>query len=144
MKGKDEDKHSCCRRCSQKLGELEKNGNCSSPVGGEGSTAWRGVAWQAVLAGKNGTTQRSVRDPFVYLFVNEGNETGNLIFGLCFPMAPLDVDEPHLEMRESGGQAGYRGWGLRASWAPATAGPASWGNKQGATPRNACHALLLQ
>lgn len=56
-------------------------------------------------------TQHNVRDPSVYLFVNEGDETGDLIFGLCFPMAPLDVDGPHLEMRESGGQAGHRGVG---------------------------------
>ena len=48
------------------------------------------------------TAQRNVRDPFIYLFINEGNETGNLIFGLCFPMAPLDVDGPHLEMGAGG------------------------------------------
>ena len=64
-------------------------------------------------------TQRNVRDPSVYLFVNEGNETGNLIFGLCFPIASLDVDEPHLETEGSGndeGQAGHReDAGLRAS-----------------------------
>ena len=77
----------CCRRRSQKLDEMEKNGNCSHPVGEEGGTAWRGVARRAVPAGKNGTAQRNVRGPFVYLFVNEGNETGNLILGLCFPMA---------------------------------------------------------
>ena len=52
-----------------------------------------------------------MRDPFVYLFINEGNETGNLIFGLCFPMASLAVDGQHLEMGEGGddgGQARYR------------------------------------
>ena len=57
------------------------------------------------------STQRNVRDPSVYLFVNEGDETGNLVFGLCFPMASLDVDGPHLETGESengGGQAGHR------------------------------------
>ena len=55
--------------------------------------------------------RQRLRDPFVYLFVNEGNETGNLIFGLCFPMASLDVEEPLLELGEGGddgGQARYR------------------------------------
>ena len=52
-----------------------------------------------------------MRDPSVYLFVNEGDETGNLVFGLCFPMASLDEDGPHLETGKSengGGQAGHR------------------------------------
>ena len=74
------------------------------------------MARQAVPAGKNGNiawqaTQRNVRDPSVYLFVNEGDGTGNLILGLCFPMASLDVDGPHLETGESengGGQVGHR------------------------------------
>ena len=92
-------------RCFQKLGELEKNGNCSSPRRGR---RWHGVARR----GKpTRTAQHNMRDPFVYLFVNEGNETGNLIFGLCFPMASLAVDGQHLEMGEGGddgGQARYR------------------------------------
>ena len=57
-------------RCFQKLDELEKNGNCSSPRRGEGGTARRGVA------NCSRTAQRSVRDPSVYLFVNEGDGTG--------------------------------------------------------------------
>ena len=76
-----------------------------------------------------------MRDPFVYLFINEENETGNLIFGLCFPMASLDVDEPHLETGESengGGQAGHREGqgcgelGARMLSLDRTAGSASW------------------
>ena len=66
-------------------------------------------------------TQHSVRDPSVYLFVNEGDGTGNLIFGLCFPMASLDVDGPHLETGESengGEQAGHRRGKGATSWAP--------------------------
>ena len=82
--------------------------------------ARRGVTRQADPA------RHSVARPFRYLFVNEGDETGNLIFGLCFPMASLDVDGPHLETGESengGGQAWYReDAGLRASWAPARYG----------------------
>ena len=61
-----------------------------------------------------------MRDPSVYLFVNEGDETGNLIFGLCFPMASLDVDGPRLETGESengGGQAGHRGARVRRAGA---------------------------
>lgn len=91
------------------------------------------------------TTQHNVRDPFVYLFVNEGNKTGNLIFGLCFPMASLDVERAHLEMEESGGDGGQawylEGAGLRASWAPARY---SWVGKLGAPPRNICYALRFQ
>ena len=86
-----------------------------------------------------------MRDPFVYLFVNEGNETGNLIFGLCFPMAPIAVDGPLLELGEGGddeGQASYRkDAGLRASWVPARY---SWVGRQGAPPRDNRHALLLR
>lgn len=86
-----------------------------------------------------------MRDPFVYLFVNEGNETGNLIFGLCFPMAPIAVDGPLLELGEGGddeGQASYRkDAGLRASWVPARY---SWVGKLGAPPRDNRHALLLR
>ena len=107
------------RHCSQKLDELVKNGNCSYPVGKEGGTARR----DATDCPR--TAQRNVRDPSAYLFVNEGNETGNLIFGLCFPMASLDMDGPHLETGESEngeGQAGHREGqgcgelGARYSW----------------------------
>ena len=134
MEGRNEDNThpstSCrCRRCSQKLDELEKNGNCSYTRRGR---RWHGVARQ----GKpTRTAQHSVRDPSVYLFVNEGNETGNLIFGLCFPMASLDVDGPHLETGESengGGQAGHREGqgcgelGTRMLSLDRTAGPAGW------------------
>ena len=66
-----------CRYCFQKLDELEKNGNCSYPVGEEGGTARRDVAscsrWQER---QHNMTQRNVRDPSAYLFVNEGDETG--------------------------------------------------------------------
>ena len=100
----------------QKLDELVKNGNCSYP---NRERRWHGVARRSAVGrpvGKNNnitwqSTQRNVRDPSVYLFVNEGNETGNLVFGLCFPMASLDVDGPHLETGESengGEQAGHR------------------------------------
>lgn len=93
-------------------------------------------------------TQRNVRDPSVYLFVNEGNETGNLISGLCFPMAPLDADGPLLELGESGdgeGQAWYleaRACG-RAGRPHATAGPTSWVNKLGTMPRDSRYASTL-
>ena len=83
-----------------------------------------------------------MRDPSVYLFVNEGDETGNLIFGLCFPMASLDVDGPHLETGESengGEQAGHRE-GMRAtSWAPhAIVGQDSWVGWLGTTSATLC------
>ena len=49
MKGRDEGKRpplstscGCDFYCSQKLGELVKNGNCSYPVGEEGGTTRRG------------------------------------------------------------------------------------------------------
>lgn len=117
------------RRRSQKLGELEKNGNCSYPVGEK--VAWHGIAWRTVPAGKNGTAQRSVRDPFVYLFINEGNETGNLIFDLCFPMAPLDVEKSPLGPEKEEKVEDKRGTGMvracgRAGRLPVTAGSASW------------------
>ena len=73
MKGRDEGNTRLLiirYRCFQKLDELEKNGNCSYPVGGEGGTARCGAA------GCSSTARRSVRDPFIYLFVNEGDETG--------------------------------------------------------------------
>ena len=80
MKGRDEGKrpfHYSIVRCSQKLDELVKNGNCSYPVGGENDTARRSAAgclrWQEQ---QHSMAQHSVRDPFVYLSVNEGNETG--------------------------------------------------------------------
>ena len=76
--------------------------------------------------------QRNVRDPSVYLFINEGNETGNLIFGLCFPMASLDVDEPHLETGESengGEQAGHREGQGCGELGAAIAGQASWAGR---------------
>ena len=90
--------------------------------------ARRGVTRQAVPA------RHSVARPFRYLFVNEGNETGNLIFGLCFPMASLDMDGPHLETGESEngeGQAGHREGqgcgelGARTLWLGRLAGSAS-------------------
>ena len=71
-----------------------------------------------------------MRDPFVYLFVNEGDETGQFIFILCFPMASPAVDGAHLETRESGdgeGQAWYReGQGRRAGARHAIVGQNSW------------------
>lgn len=92
---------------------------------------------QVVPANENGTAQRNVRGPSVYLFVNEVDETGNLILGLCFPMAPPAAERPHLELGESGdgeGQAWHREDADAASWAPATAGPTSWASKLGTTP----------
>ena len=47
-------------------------------------------------------SQHKLRDPFVYLSINEGNETGNLILGLCFPMVPIAADRAHLETGENG------------------------------------------
>ena len=51
--------------------------------------------------------RQRLRDPFVYLFVNEGNETGNLILGLCFPMGPADTGQPP---REQGGGKERMSW----------------------------------
>ena len=61
--------------------------------------------------------RQRLRDPSAYLFVNEGNKTGNLIFGLCFPMAPIAAERSHLET-EAGGQPPdlVKGQGA-ASWA---------------------------
>ena len=57
MEGKDEDNtHFSINRCSQKLGELVKNGNCSYHVGEK--MARRSVAQQAAPAGKNGNIIR--------------------------------------------------------------------------------------
>ena len=118
----------CGHHRSQKLDELVKNGNCSYPVGGEGGTARRGATncsrWQEQ---QHSIAQHSVRDPSAYLFSDEGDETGNLIFGLCFPMAPIAAERSHLET-EAGGQPPdlVKGQGA-ASWArPVTAGSASW------------------
>lgn len=107
--------------------------------------AQHGVAWQVVPADENGTAQRNVRDPSVYLFVNEENETGNLILGLCFPMAPPAANGPPLGPGESEKNGeGQAATGLRASWAPATAGPTSWASKLGTTqlPRSAAPVIL--
>ena len=96
---------------------MEKNGNCSYPVGEK--VARCGTARRGELF-PHGTAQRNVRDPSVRLSINEGNETGPFFSGLCFPIASLDADDPHLEMGESGeggGQAGHGPAGLRASWA---------------------------
>ena len=37
------------------------------------------------------------RDLLECLFVDEGNETGKYIFGLCFPMGLTDTGRPHRE-----------------------------------------------
>lgn len=75
-----------------------------TPQGEESGTARRSAA--NCSRQQHNTAQRNVRDPFVYLFVNEGNKTGNLILGLCFPIVPIAADGPHLEMGESGGGGG--------------------------------------
>ena len=49
-------------------------------------------------------------------------------------MAPLDVDEPHLEMGESGEGGGQAGHGPAGELGAATAGPTSWAGKLGTTP----------
>ena len=67
------------------------------PTGGEGGTAWCGAAGAPADKNINTIRQRSVRDPFVYLFINEGDETGESIFGLCFPMAPIAAERMSLE-----------------------------------------------
>ena len=52
------------------------------------------------------------RDLLECLFVDEGNETGKYIFGLCFPISPADTGRPHREQEVAGelerraGQAG--------------------------------------
>ena len=54
MKGRDGDNYPLHLfiRCSQKLGRLEKNGNCSYPVGEGGGTARRSTARRTVPAGR--------------------------------------------------------------------------------------------
>lgn len=130
---------SCCYR-SQKLGELEKNGNSSYSIGEEGGTAQRDVMWQAVPASKN-MAQRNVRDPSVYLFVNEENETGNLILGLCFPIVPIATERMPLEPRSGELPSDLVKSKGAASWAPLQLGrlarPASW------VPCHAATATLL-
>ena len=93
-----------------------------TPVGEEDSTAWRDAAgcsrWQEQ---QHNMTQRNVRDPSVYLFISEDDETGDLILGLCFPIVPIAADGPHLETRGSGDGSGHReGMGRQASWVPAS------------------------
>lgn len=103
-----------------------------------------GVARRST-AGCPRTAQRNVRDPSVYLFVNEGNETGNLIFGLCFTMASLDVEKSPLEPEKAEEVEDKRAIGRARACGragrppqlgPATAGPASWALRHH-------HALLL-
>ena len=57
MKERDEDKRSSIIRRSQKLDELEKNGNCSFPHMGR---RWRSTARQAVPADKNSNVAQQV------------------------------------------------------------------------------------
>ena len=89
-----------------------------------------------------------MRDPSVYLFINEGDGTGQFISGLCFPMASLDVDGPHLETGESengGGQAGHREGqgcgelGARMLSLDRTAGPAGLAPRP---PRSSASVIL--
>ena len=47
--------------------------------------------------------QRSVRDLFVYLFINEDDETGDLILSLCFPIVPIATERLPLEPEGSRG-----------------------------------------
>lgn len=109
-----------------------------TPVGGEGDTE------RCNAASCSRTAQHSVRDPSVYLFVNEGDETGNLIFGLCFPMASLDVDGTPLGPGESENGGGRAGHGPAGELGAATTRSASWASKLGTTPRDNHHALLLR
>ena len=71
-------------------------------------------------------SQRSVRGLYVRLFINEDDEIGDLILGLCFPIVPIAAERPRLKTGENEngrGQAGHReGTGLRRagrrySWA---------------------------
>lgn len=48
-------------------------------------------------------TQRSMRGPSVYLFINEDDETEDLIFGLCFPIVPIATERMPLEPKKSRG-----------------------------------------
>lgn len=63
-------------------------------------------------------TQRSVRGPSVYLFVNEDDETGDLIFGLCFPIVPIATERMLLEPEKSAAPNLVKDKGA-ASWVPA-------------------------
>ena len=51
------------------------------------------------------------RDLLECLLVDEGNETGKYIFGLCFPMGPAGTGRPH---REPGGGGGADELGRQA------------------------------
>ena len=51
------------------------------------------------------------RDPLECLLVDEGDETGRYIFGLCFPMGPADTGRPP---REQGGGGGADELGRQA------------------------------
>lgn len=94
MEGRNEDKRPIYLSTScdfQKLDEMEKNGNYSPAKEEENDTARRdklAASWAIVKVAEPQyssaainkclamQSQRSVRDPSVYLFVNEGNETG--------------------------------------------------------------------
>lgn len=56
---------------------------------------------------------------FEYLFVNEGDETGKYIFGLCFSMGSAATGRPP---RERGGSGGADELGRRAAGTDAAAG----------------------
>lgn len=94
MKGRNEDKRpiylstSCC---FQKLDEMEKNGNYRPAKEEENVMARHGkltASWAIVKVAEPQyssaainkclamQSQRSVRDPSVYLFINEDDETG--------------------------------------------------------------------
>lgn len=90
MEGRNEDKRpiylstSCC---SQKLDEMEKNGNYSPAKEEENDMTRRGTAsWPqarcscvAIVTSVNilaTQSQRSVRDPSAYLSINEDDEIG--------------------------------------------------------------------
>lgn len=133
-------------RCSQKLGELEKNGNCSSPVGGEGGAARRSVAsYPHQQEQQHNTAQRNVRGLSVRLFVNEDDETGQFILGLCFPMAPPATERAPLEPKKSRGTRLDEGARVAASWARlVTAGPASWIPRHATTTTLCCFSNFMK
>ena len=76
------------------------------PPQGE-KVAQHGAARPIAPTGKNGNiaqqARQHLRDPSAYLFVNEGNETGQFIFILCFPMAPIATERAPLEPERSRG-----------------------------------------
>ena len=78
----------------------------------------RKLHWHATL----------VRDPSVYLFINEGDETGNLILGLCFPIGPIATERMHLEPERSSGPSDWVKEQECGELGAATAGSASWNN----------------